>query len=454
MRDIVLVLIFTALLSMVFKHPVIGAYLWAWFSLMNPHKTTWGFAYSLPFAQIIAVVTLVAVLLSSKRQRLPMNAITVLWLAMVFWMCVTSLFALNTPSAVLDRLVFVMKIHLMLLVTLMLVLDAKQLRTLVVVVTLSVAFFGIKGGLFTLVTGGGYRVSGPPGGMLGGNNEFATAMVALVPFLYWMRQTVDHRWLRHALTLSIVLSIFAILGTQSRGALLAIVAMAVFMGLKSQHPFRMTLLMVGGLAVAIGFMPDSWTQRMDTIGTYQEDTSAMSRLWTWTTLFNAAVDRPLVGAGFRADASAIFLRYAPAGGQWGMFSGLDKVWVAHSIYFQMLGEHGFVGLALYLALWITVWVQAGRLARQAQQLPALASWLPLLMRMTQVSLVGYSVGGAFLSLAYLDLPYYFMAYVILAQTLVQRTQTSESKLGRAQLAVAAGGALPSPQLGSVRKERS
>ena len=99
-------------------------------------------------------------------------------------MSITCLFALNRPEIVQTRWIFVMKIHLMLLVSLMLVVTEQHLKTLVVVVTLSIAFFSIKGGVFTLVTGGGYRVSGPPAGMLAGNNEAAVGFLMVLPYLY------------------------------------------------------------------------------------------------------------------------------------------------------------------------------------------------------------------------------------------------------------------------------
>jgi len=441
MRDIALTLVFVVLLGMVFKQPVVGAYLWAWFSLMNPHKLTWGFAYNLPFALIIAVVTMSVAVFTKKRQPVPLNAVTALWLSLVVWMTVTSLFAMNDPAVVFNRWLFVFKIHLMLYVSLWLVIEEKHLKLLVVVVTMSVAFFGIKGGIFTALTGGSYRVWGAPDGMIAGNNELAVALVTLVPFLYWMQQTAANKWLRRGLFLAMMLCILSILGSQSRGALLAVFAMLLFLGAKSQHPFRFTLLLLVSVSVAVALMPDSWTERMDTIGNYQQDESAMSRLWTWQTLWNAAVDRPLVGAGFKADALVVFTRYAPTGGQWEMFSDFTRVWVAHSIYFQMLGEHGFVGLGLYLALWTTVWFRCGRVGRRARQVPSLASWMPLLMRMTQVSLIGFAVGGAFLSLAYLDLPFYYMGYMLLAERFLARAtsrQLTQVQTAKAGMAASAG----------------
>jgi probable O-glycosylation ligase (exosortase A-associated) len=417
MRDIILVAVTGLLILGVFKNPVWGAYLWAWYGLMNPHKLSYGFAFSLPFAQAIAAITLLMWLVARHKRGIPFSSVSALWYLLFIWMTVTSFFALNMQELVVDRWIFVAKIQLMLAVSLMLVVEAKHLKTLVIVVTLSVAFYGIKGGVFTVLTAGSGRVWGPPGSLLEGNNELAVALVMLVPYLFWMRQTLKNRWVKRACMAFIVLCIFSILGSQSRGALLAILAMALFLGLKSGKPVQMSLLLGLGLLVAIAFMPDSWTKRMDTIGTYKDDDSAMSRIWTWTTLFNVAVARPLVGAGFRADAQVVFRNYAPQGPEWSAFDNL--VYVAHSIYFQMLGEHGFVGLGLFLGLWAAVWLHARKLIRKSEKHPSLADWLPLLMRMTQVSLIGYLVGGAFLSLAYLDLVYYLMGYVIVADRLVR-----------------------------------
>jgi len=425
LRDIALTLIVAGLLTTVFKHPVMGAYLWAWLSLMNPHKLTYGFAFRLPFAQIAAAFTLLAFLMTRQRQKLPMPGIVIIQLLLLAWMSITSPFAMAETDVVLERWIFVMKTQLMLLVTWMLVTDAKQLRNLIWVVTLSVCVFGIKGGIWTLATGGGGRVWGPPGGMLQENNALAVALVMLMPMLYFLRQTETNRWLRPLLLFSMVAVAFSILGSQSRGALVALVSMAFFLGLKGKHPVRTSLLLIVFVMLAIGFMPDTWTSRMDTIKSYDADGSAMSRLWSWLTLWNAAVDRPLVGAGFQADNIAVFARYAPVDGQWAVFKG--RVFVAHSIYFQVLGEHGFVGLAFFLLLGLATWVTAGRIARAAKDDKELGPWMPTLMYMVQVSLIGYAAGGAFLSLAYLDLPYYIMGFVVSSSALLRRRQIERAR---------------------------
>jgi len=67
----------------------------------------------------------------------------------------------------------------------------------------------------------------------------------------------------------------------------------------------------------------------------------------------------------------------------------------------MLGEHGFVGLALFLLLWILVWRDASWIIRQSQVRNHYTGQSDL-ARMIQVSLVGYAIGGAFLNLAHYD----------------------------------------------------
>lgn len=439
MRDLVLSALVGAILVMVFKHPVLGAYLWAWLGLMNPHKMTYGFARSLPFSQMAAAATLLALVFTKKRQPLPRTGIAKVLIVLILWMTFTSLFAMAPADQVRERWIFVLKIQVMLFVTWMLVRDEKEIRWLVWVVVLSVAFFGVKGGIFTVLTGGGSRVWGPPGGMLEENNALAVALVMLMPLMYFLRETEPRRWLRGVLMFMMITCAFSVLGSQSRGALLALLAMAFFLGLKGKHPVRTSLMLITLVGVAIAFMPDSWTERMETMKTYGEDGSAMSRIWTWTTLWNAAVDRPFVGAGFQADHPIVFDRYAPVDGVFEQFAG--RVYVAHSIYFQMLGEHGFVGLGLFLGLLGATWFTAGRVANRTLNDPEFSGWVPSLMRMVQVSMIGYMVGGAFLSLAYLDLPYYVFSFVVLCDVLVRR-RTAERAAGGAPSVGARSGVAP------------
>lgn len=413
MRDLLLAAIVFGLLPYILMRPSVGAYAWAWLSLMNPHRLTFGFAYFFPFAQIVALATLFAYLFKAKeRKPFPVSALTVVYLLFIFWMSVTSLFAINTPEVVLDKWIAMLKLHLMTLFMLMLIRDRDQIEKLIWVVTFSVGFYGIKGGIWTVLNGGGNHVLGPEGTMLADNNALGLALVVIIPFVYYLYQISKRRLIRLGVAGSGIAMCFSILGSQSRGAFLALLAMAFMLAWKSRKPVLMGLLTSCVLAVAMLSMPETWSGRMETIQTHEQDRSAQSRIYSWLTMWNMALDRPLVGGGFGSDNGLAFSLYAPKEG-FETFAG--NVYVAHSIYFQALGEHGFPGLLLYLALGFFTWRKAGEVAQKTRDDPELGAWLPLLMNMTQVSLLGFAVGGAFLSLVHFDLPFYIMSFVVLAE---------------------------------------
>lgn len=432
MRDILLTLIVAGLVPMALFRPHIGACLWAWISIMNPHSLTFGFAKGLPWALLAAGVTLIGFAVNGRRRYpLPWSFGTACVLGLMLWMTVTSIFSLNAAVEVWERWIFVMKILVMLLVTLMLIRGRKQIELLVWVLVVSVGIFGVKGGLWTLLTGGGGRVWGPPGGMMADNNSIAIGLIMVLPWMYYLHVVSKSRWVKRGLIASMVLTVFGVLGSQSRGALLALLVMALLLGLKSKHALRTTLALATLVFFAVAFMPDSWSNRMNTIGGYSEDGSAMSRLWTWQTLWNLAIDRPLVGGGFRSDSIQVFSAYSPIEGR-GVFA---QVYVAHSIYFQALGEHGFPGLFLYLGIGLWSWFAAARLGRETTGHSEYGEWVPLLMRMCQVSLAGFMIGGAFLSLMVLDLPYYIFAVVLLVRASVAPKMAEPEQLMAAKVAL-------------------
>jgi probable O-glycosylation ligase (exosortase A-associated) len=218
-----------------------------------------------------------------------------------------------------------------------------------------------------------------------------------------------NRFVRYGLVAAMVLSGLAALGSHSRGGFLAIGAMLAFFWLKSRHKSMTGLVIIMLIPVAIGFMPEKWSERMKSISEYEQDESALGRINSWKMAINLVTDRPLLGGGYAIYTRAVFDTYA---------SESSLIRSAHSIYFQVLGEHGVVGLVLFLALGALAWRDANSVIRDARDKASLA-WAADLARMVQVSLVGYAVGGAFLNLAYFDVPYNLLVVLVVARLLVR-----------------------------------
>jgi probable O-glycosylation ligase (exosortase A-associated) len=137
----------------------------------------------------------------------------------------------------------------------------------------------IKGGLFTLATGGNFMVNGPPESAMEGNNSLGVGMVVIIPLMYYLWQVSERRLVRVGLMVAMPLCAVSVLGSYSRGALLAILAMGALLWIRGRHKVAMAAAAVVFVLVAIPFMPDKWTARMHTIEAYEGDLSAMQRLW-------------------------------------------------------------------------------------------------------------------------------------------------------------------------------
>lgn len=415
MRDLLVTLVVFGAIPSILMRPWLGILMWNWLGYMNPHRLTWGFAYSFPFAQVTALATLAGIVLSSDPKRMRWSAVVWIWLAFLAWMNLTTLFALPTSDAgrVWEE---TMKIQLFALITVMLITTRGRLIALAVVTALSLAFFGVKGGAFAAVSGSQFLVWGPPGSFIEDNNALALALIMTLPLLHFLQSIAPRRWMRWALTVVMGLTALSILTSHSRGALLAVTAMAVFMWLKSNRKMIGLGVLVLAVPVMLAMMPAEWYERMSTLRTYQEDNSAMGRITAWRFAAELAYKRP-IGAGFGAFTEQNYRRYAPGVTEEilerdGRFQG------SHSIYFRVLGEHGYLGLALFLALGLAALSSAGWVIRQARGDPELA-WAGKLAAMLQVSLIGYAVGGAFLHLSYFDLYYNLLAMVVVTRALVE-----------------------------------
>jgi putative inorganic carbon (hco3(-)) transporter len=407
MRDIVLVSIVLIAALAALRRPWIGVMLWTWLSIMNPHRYTYGFAYSAPLAAIAACATLVGLLLTTQRSSPFKGPAAVFFVIFTAWVTLSWAFGLD-PSDDYVQWDKVMKINLMVLIALVLLHSKQHIFALMWTAAGSLAVLGAKGGLFTVAHGGNYRVWGPVGSFIEDNNEFALALVMTIPLLRFLQLQLLPGWRRHIMTVVMLLCAAAALGTYSRGGFLAIAAMGLWLWWRGKNRFTVGLMLLVAGTLLVVFMPDEWTQRMSTIQSFDEDRSALGRISAWWNAWNLAFVYPL-GVGFNAARPELFMLHSPYP---------DYVHAAHSIYFQVLGNHGFVGLFLFLCIWVATWRSAAWLRTQTPDIPQ-ARWCAELGAMSQVSLLGYAVGGAFLSLSYFDLPYYVMATVLLTRVWVQ-----------------------------------
>lgn len=407
MRDLILLAVIGWCFLSAFKRPWIGIMCWTWLSIMNPHQLSWTLRGQ-PFAAAIGGATLLGLFMTQDRRDYSLNRENITLMIFMAWFCITLPFSMIWDES-FELFKRVMKIDLMVLVTLVLLHSKRHLVLFVWVNVISIGFYGVKGGIFTVLTGGGYKVWGPENTYVEGNNEIALAITMVIPLMRFLQLQMQAKWAKGLMTFSMIMMAAAALGSHSRGALLAIGAMAFVMWWRGKNKLvgAIGMILVGGALLSL--MPAEWWDRMNTIKSYKQDDSAMGRINAWWMAWNLAKAN-FFGGGFFIWTSQIFVLYGP---------DPTDVHAAHSIYFMVLGEQGFVGLFIFLTLFCFAWGTSDKLRLQGRKQPE-TQWLSDLGGMVQVGLIGYAVGGAFLSLSYWDLPYNMMVMAVVGRRWLDR----------------------------------
>jgi probable O-glycosylation ligase (exosortase A-associated) len=400
-RAILLLLLLIPNVPFCFFRPFHGVILWTIISFASPQWYAWGAAAYFPSAELVAIPTLLGFAIFSRGWSRMVSRESFLMIILWLWFTLTSIISTHTPlfaphaEQTWYRWEFVTKVLLMTLVTMGIVNTFARLRILMIVTACCFSFYVVKALPFMIMTGGSFRLYGPPRSMVEDNNDLGLALNMTLPLLFFLAQSETHRRLKQLFWGLFIVVIPGILSTYSRGALLGLVVVMLFMLMRVRQ--RLLLVPVIGLVMTIVmlFAPPAWKERMDfSRKGAAMDQSAYSRINAWTFAWRLSQDYPLVGGGFETFTKELFDRYAP---------NSRDVHGPHSIYFGVLGEHGWVGLTLYMILVASCFVSTAKVKRRAKRLgdEVAANYADA----CTLSLVGFLTSGFFLGRAYFD--YYF-----------------------------------------------
>lgn len=418
MRDLAFAGMLVPLLAMAVARPFVGVLVWSWISFMNPHREVYGFAQTMPWAMLTFLVTVFGCVLAREPRRPAINGVTVLLLVFAALITLTSFTGIGPVEPrwyMYDR---VIKILAGLLLTASLLTERRRVDALVWLMVIALGYYGVKGGIFTLATGGKYIVMGPLESMIEDRNHLAVALLVTLPLMNYLRMHARHRIVRQGLVFAMATTLLSVVGSQSRGALVGLIATAGVFWLRSRGKVVSGIAVLVGIAVAIAFMPESWVERMSTIRSYNEDESAMGRITMWIAAFNFAMLRPLVGGGFRAIYDQGIVNMVSPG---------TFARATHSIWLEVMADHGFPTFFVWLGIigygmWYTR--RIAKLAKGREDL----RWAFDLARMTQVSAVAYMSGGSFLSLSYWDFFWTLLVVTGATHTLVRQAVQEQARV--------------------------
>lgn len=425
MRGLVLGIFLLGLIPSIFLNPYLGVLLFSWMSFMSPHRLVYGFMTAIPLVLIVALVTILAWLLSDEPKRLRFDWTVKLILAFALITSITTMLALY-PVVADVQWPLTIKSLLFVLVTVALTTNRVRAHALLWVMAVSIGYFGFKGGIFAIITGGSFKIYGPPETVIGDNNDIGAGLLVALPLMNYLRINSAARWVQLGWLVVMGSSLLAIVSTYSRAALLGLVALSVFFWFKSKRKLISAIIIPIVVLAALAFMPQQYMDRMETITHYQQDNSAMSRIMIWGVAIEVALDHPLTGGGFGVTQSPTIVDHYRPGADWH---------AVHNIFLGVLAEQGFIGFLIWFALLVVAWRNTRWIQRSTRDRPEWR-WANDFARMAEVSLVAYCVVGSFGNYQYWD--YYFTLVGLLAATctMIQRAALPQASALPSQPVVA------------------
>jgi putative inorganic carbon (hco3(-)) transporter len=415
MRDFLIIAIVLAAIPVGLINPYYGVLVYSWISYMYPHKLAWDYAQTFRVAYLSALTLIVGFLVHRPGDaaviRMRENVSLILVLAAYV---LSSLFSIY-PNRAWPRCQDLLKMISIALIISIMLTDRTKVRQFLLVIALSLGFYGFKGGLFGIQTGGENIVWGPGSSIIGANNAIGVALNMCLPLLWYLARGEGRRWLKWGLRLTFFLTIPAIMFTYSRGSVLGLGAVLLLMLLKSRKRYILVPAVVVLVIVAIPYLPERWTDRQQSTVEYENDESASSRLGEWVFCWRLAMDRPFTGGGFALYSRETYLKYHPE-----FLTKYRKEFSAHSIYFGLLAEHGFPGFFLFFMMIFFCFHSTRRIKQQVRGHPDL-EWLRDYSDMIQLSLVGFLVNGAFVELEYFEMVYHIPAVIASMRLIAQKS---------------------------------
>jgi len=428
MRDLLVIFTWIALIPVAFYRAYVGVLLWIWTALIAPNAYVFGFAQSISYNKFITGITAVATVLSREKKTIHWDPTLIVLVIFLFHGTLSYLLSGHNTAAfdIFDK--FWKECVLCLFIN-MLIVDRLKLHSLLVISAIGLGFHGVIEGLKVIASGGAHHIIGLP--TLGDNNQFALAILMILPVINYLSRQSANRLVRWGFMIALVLNCLAVVGTWSRGGFIGLAVLALGSVTMAKHRIR-SLIVVGGVVLAISAIASaSYFSRISSIEEADTDDSFMGRVLAWEVSFAIARDHPIFGAGFHGvQDPGIFGTYVQKVTIPEIFAHmqLPAAKAAHSIYFEVMGDTGFVGLGLFVSLMVLGFANISRILRFTRHKPDLV-WIRDLALTFRLMLIVYGITGAGVSMAYFEFVYVLLTAIAVLKRFCDQLRSETYDIG-------------------------
>ena len=412
MLDLVLLSFIGYVLLLGLRRPYLWVLLYVYIDIIAPQRIGYSLITSIPVSLIAFGAAFGGWLLLDRKEGARFSLRQGLMLALLvycFWTTGNADFPVEAQTKwewVWKALVFAIFLPLTLTTRL-------RLEALAITVVLGVGMIVISTGMKTVLGGGGYEnlkffVSDNSG--IYESSTLATVAIGMIPLIWWLVRfgtLVPKHWSVKVFAAALTFSCLLIpIGTEARTGLVCIAVLGILM-LRYVKRRVMFVMAAGALGViALPFLPQSYYERMATIAQPGGDESASTRVavWSWTLDY---VSRNPFGGGFDSYRGNAFKYEMPVKEEVGNTTSVeyrevvDEGRAFHSAIFELLGEQGWPGLAIWLWLQaLGVW-QMDRIGRRwKHRSNEQEAWIAPMSTALQIASLIYLTGALFQGIGY------------------------------------------------------
>lgn len=413
MTEVFLLAFFAAILLMGIRRPFLWVLLYLYVDILSPNKIGTQLLVAIPMSLIAFVVVFAGWLLFDPTKRHARFGSRQALILILMLYCFGTTYAAAFQDTAWEKWEWVWKTLLFAAFLPMTLTTRLRIEAAVLFNFLALATIVINGGVKTLFGGGGYgtlRLLIDNNSGLYESSTIACAAITAIPLAWWLAThgTIFPRdWKAKAFALGYTFAAMLMpIGTSARTGLICLAVFGLLMVVQMKRRVLYGAMMGLALIVALPFLPSAFTDRMSTIGNYQSDQSASTRVEVWKWTFDYALDNPLGGGftSYRSNSFEFTTTNVERDGSTAMVTQqvvIDKSRAFHSSYFEMLGEQGWIGLGLFLLIHLLGITQMQRVKRAWRgRTGERERWVsPLALALQQAQLI-YLVGALFVGIAY------------------------------------------------------
>jgi probable O-glycosylation ligase (exosortase A-associated) len=426
-RSLWLLVLYLTFIVLGARAPFIATLGYIWVDTFRPQEVAYILLNQFPVAMIMGAAAVGCYLLLDRRSPPRLSIETVLATLMAVWVTATLLWA-EAPEAAWIKWDWAFKTIVFATFIPFVIRSRIQIEAFAQTYVLALAANFIPFGVKTVISGGGYGANlgleqGNSGLSEGGLLSTVCLMaVPLALFLARHSQLIPHlKFFRWAYWGAAALAVVTAIGTYERSAMVGLAAMAIYMWIRTKRKVAFGILGIVAVCLVAYSTSSAWNQRIATIGTFQTENSAFTRILVWKWTLGFAATHPM-GGGFQAYlVDHVDVPGTPDSPGVTLFGK-----AFHSIYFEVLGEHGYPGLAIFLLLAGLMLVKLWRLSKRARAHPELA-WVAGLSDALQSGLIVFLTAGAFVGIAFQPMFWYFLAMGVSLNAYMWRVEQSQTK---------------------------